>query len=377
MTPEYRRARKDVSPFFTLGSTTESFVPVQFPLLEGCFWSGAIVFAAIIEYGGLAMKKYASIILAAIALLFSQAKAGFACDFCMLSQGISPLDTIKGTGIKISERYTLLDQVYQGTSEKANPGAKEEHWTTELTGFYGITPEFLVMAVVPYKHGRTTGDPDLTVTPAVLDTTMAGSASGLGDVALMGRYTFLKSEQPDTTNILAGVVGIKFATGRTNAKTADGMAYLDSHLQPGTGSTDYLLGLSYSHSLQRFSLSANALGTITTEGKFGTTKHQFGNTMNYDVTGKYRVHPEAFSPQKPQLFLALGINGEVREREKEDGVTVPDSGGHTIYLSPGLQLVFAPHWVIDLSYQHAVYHNLYGTQLGETYKAIGGVTYLF
>jgi len=284
---------------------------------------------------------------------------------------------MKGTGVKISERYTVLDQVYQGTGDKTNPGAKETHWTTELTGFYGLMPEFMMLIVVPYKVGRTSGELDTTVTPLALDTTMAGDASGLGDIALMGRYTFLKSETPDTTTIMAGLVGVKFATGKTDAKTADGMNYLDSHLQPGTGSTDFLLGLSYSHSLQRFSLSANLLGTITTEGKFGTTKHQFGNALNYDVTGKYRVAPEAFAPTKPQLFVALGINGEVREREKEDGATVTDSGGNTIYLSPGLQLVLVPHWIVEFSYQHAIYHNLYGTQLGETYKAIAGVTYLF
>lgn len=323
------------------------------------------------------MKQLTSIVFLAVVLTISLISSSFACDFCLLSQGISPLDTMKGAGIKISERYTVLDQVYQGTSETTNPGAKETHWTTELTGFYGITPEFMVLAVVPYKKGKTSGEPDLTVTPAVLDTSMAGDASGLGDIALIGRYTFLKKETPDATSVMAGVAGIKFATGSTNAKTSDGMNFLDSHLQPGTGSTDYLLGVSYSHSLQRFSLSANLLGTITTEGKFGTTKHQFGNALNYDVTGKYRMAPEAFAPTKPQLFVALGINGEVREREKEDGVTIVDSGGNTIYLSPGLQLVLAPHWVIELSYQHAIYHNLYGTQLGETYKAIGGVTYLF
>lgn len=323
------------------------------------------------------MKQLTSIFSLAIVLSISIISSSFACDFCLLSQGISPLDTMKGTGIKISERYTVLDQVYQGSSEKTNPGAKEIHWTTELTGFYGITPEFMVLTVVPYKKGRTSGEPDLTVTPAALDTAMAGDASGLGDIALIGRYTFLKIETPDSTSVMAGVAGIKFATGSTNAKTSDGMNFLDSHLQPGTGSTDYLLGVSYSHSLQRFSLSANLLGTITTEGKFGSTKHQFGNALNYDVTGKYRMAPEAFAPTKPQMFVALGINGEVREREKEDGVTVTDSGGNTIYLSPGLQLVLAPHWVYELSYQHAIYHNLYGTQLGETYKAIGGVTYLF
>lgn len=316
------------------------------------------------------------LILVAGLLLFPVGQ-GFACDFCMLSQGISPLDTMKGAGIKISERFTLLDEMYKGTTEQANPGAKETHWTTELTGFYGITPEFMVIAVVPYKMGRTSGEADMTTIPPTLDTTMAGDATGLGDIALMGRYTFLKKESPEATNVLAGVFGVKFATGRTTAKTNDGMMYLDSHLQPGTGSTDYLLGLSYSRSLQRFSVSANALGTIATEGKFGYTKHRFGNAVNYDVTGKYRVAPEAFEPTRPQVFLALGLNGEVREQETEDGVTVPDSGGNTVYLSPGVQLVLAPHWVADLSYQRAIYHNLKGNQLGETYKVVSGVTYLF
>jgi len=310
-------------------------------------------------------------------LLLSPSAPAEACDFCLLSQGISPLDTMMGAGIKISERYTMLDQVYQGTSEKSNPGAKETHWTTELTGFYAVTPEFTVLAVLPYKNGRTTGEADLSMAPAMLDTTMAGSASGLGDVALLGRYTFAKSETTDTTTVLAGIAGIKFATGSTDAKTSDGMSYLDSHMQTGTGSTDYLLGLSISHALSRFSLSANLLGTITTEGKFGPTKHEFGNALNYDVTAKYRVLPSAFSPREPQLFVALGLNGELRGREKEDGVAVADSGGNVVYLSPGVQLVLAPHWVVELSYQRAVLHNLYGTQLGETYKMIGGVTYLF
>jgi len=311
------------------------------------------------------MKKKTVMVFAVAALLLLFSVPGLACDFCMLSQGISPLDTIKGAGIKISERYTLLDQLYQGSGKITNDGTKEVHWTTELTGFYGITPEFMVMAVLPYKNGRSN------------DAMGPGSASGLGDVALLGRYTFVKSEAADTTTVMAGLAGVKFATGSTDAKTADGMGYLDSHMQPGTGSTDYLLGLSYSHSLSRFSVSANMLGTIATEGKFGSTRHQFGNALNYDVTGKYRIAPEAFEPEKSQVFAALGINGEVRQQEKEDGVAVPDSGGNTVYLSPGLQLVIAAHWVADLSYQHAVYHNLKGTQLGESYKVVSGITYLF
>lgn len=323
------------------------------------------------------MKKHTVIVFLTVGFLMLSQGPSVACDFCLLSQGISPLDTMKGSGIKISERYTLLDQVYQGTSRQENPGAKEEHWTTELTGFYGITPEFTLIAVLPYRIHKTSGELDLSTNPVGLDTAGAGKSSGIGDVALMGRYTFLKRENPDTTDIVAGLFGVKFATGKTDAKTSDGAEFLDSHNQPGTGSTDWLLGLSYSHSLTRFSVSANLLGTITTEGKFGDTKHKFGNNLNYDVTGKYRVYPAVFSPLTPQFFLALGVNGEVREREKTNGEIDPDTGGNTTYLSPGVQFVLVPHWTVDLSYQWAILHNLYGTQLGETYKVVAGVTYLF
>jgi hypothetical protein len=298
---------------------------------------------------GSCMKKaLLSILLAAVSL--SLPGVTHACDYCLLSQGISPLDTMTGAGIKIGERYSVLDQVYQGTTELTNPGTKETHWTTELTAFYNITPAFMLLAVIPYKNGSTTGEiaqnPDGTLG---LNTAGAGRAKGLGDIALLGRYTLLKQENPDMTTILAGIAGVKFSTGKTDAKTFDGMEFLDSHLQPGTGSTDYLLGLSLSHALSRFSVSANLLGTLGTLGEFGNTQHRFGNSLNYDVTAKYRIAPEAFSPTKPQWFAALGLIGELRDRETTEGDpdTYMNSGGNTIYLPPGLQLVLVPHGVIE------------------------------
>src|SRR3972149_10978901 len=302
----------------------------------------------------------------------------FACDFCILSQGISPLDTFKGSGIRVSERYTLLNSVYKGTEEITNPGAKEEYWTTEITGFYGITEDLMLLGVVPYKQTKLNGHLHVHADGEVeVHSDMKGDQSGLGDVMLLGRYNFFKTHTIDTTTTVAGLLGIKFPTGKTDGKTKDGMEYLDSHLQLGTGSTDYLIGLSASHAIQKFSLSANLLGIITTEGKAGDTRHQFGNSLNYDITAKYRIHPYELAPTAAQLFVAIGVNGETREREKENGAEVINSGGSTIYASPAIQLTLPPHWVAEIQYQHPIYHNLYGTQLAEDYRFVGGVTYLF
>ena len=321
------------------------------------------------------MKKLITIL--SILLLAVAAKTE-ACDFCILSQGISPLETLKGAGIRINERYTNMGGVYKGTEEKTNPGAKEEYWTTEITGFYGITEDLMFLGVVPYKKTKLDGhlhvhsDGDIEV-----HKDMKGEETGIGDIAALGRYTFSKTHTIDTTTSVAGIAGVKFPTGKTNGRTDDGMEYLDAHLQLGTGSTDFLLGLSMSHTVQKLSLSANLLGVIPTEGKAGDTKHQFGNTLNYDITAKYRVHPAVSAPLSTQLFCSLGLNGELREREKVAGAEDVNSGGHTIYLTPGVQVVAAPQWVFELSYQHPVYHNLYGTQLAEDYKVNGAVTYLF
>jgi hypothetical protein len=318
-------------------------------------------------------------VLALVGLVLGSSVAGWGCDFCLLSQGVSPLDTISGEGVKVAERYTLLDRVYSGTDKLPGMGARETHWTTELTGFYSPLPRLTLIGVVPYRIGKTSGELALNAdgTVAELDTAGAGSADGIGDVALLGRYTFLTTDRLAGTTRVAAQLGVKLATGSTDAKTDNGAEYLDSHLQPGTGSTDFLFGLSLSHALTRLSFTANLLGTLPGEGEFGDTKHQFGAALNFDVSAKYRVHPGTAAPRAPQFFIVLGVVGEARDKEKVDGVADENSGGTTLYVAPGAQLTLARHWIVDITYQAAVYHNLGGTQLGETAKAIGGVTYLF
>ena len=291
------------------------------------------------------MKKKLPIVVFLLLFFILLSGLSLACDFCLLSQGISPLETISGAGgIRINQRYTMLNSVYKGTKD-VTPAVKpkEEYWTTEVTGFYSIAEDLMLLAIVPLKKNTLDGhlhvhsDGDIEV-----HTDMKGDVSGLGDIALIGRYTFLKKHTIDTT-----------------------------------GATDFIFGLSLNHSIQRLSLSANILDAIHTEGKAGDKTYQFGNIINYDVTGKYRVHPGELASERNQWFLALGINGELRDKEKEGGVTVDNSGGHTIYLTPGVQVVAAPHWVVEALYYHSIYHDLYGTQTGENYKASVGVTYLF
>ena len=48
-----------------------------------------------------------------------------------------------------------------------------------------------------------------------------------------------------------------------------------------------------------------------------------------------------------------------------------------MYVTPGLQWVVQSRWIVEATYQYAVYHDLDETQLGEDYRCPASATYLF
>ncbi|MBI2799112.1 MAG: hypothetical protein HYX63_02320 [Gammaproteobacteria bacterium] len=302
--------------------------------------------------------------------------SAFGCDFCLISQGISPLQSLSGAGLRVNERYSVLGSVYQGTDEVTNPNAREEFWTTEISGFYGVSEDFLLMLNVPVRSTHGDGGVSTGAEGNVALDTARGGDDGAGDIAAFGRYTFLRHHALTSTTLVAATLGVKLPSGSTEGRDDNG-GFLDAHIQLGTGSTDILMGLSASHAIDRFSLAANVLASITTEGEFGATPHQFGDSLNYDITAKYRVLPTVLNNSSMRWFISLGVNGECRGHEHEEGVLVFDSGGHVLYITPGLQAIIGKKWIFETTYQAAIFHDLNGTQLGEDYKVTGSLTYLF
>ena len=320
------------------------------------------------------MKKIILLFIFIISILIT-ISPGEACDYCLLSQGLSPLQTTTGVGIRIDERYTVLNDMYKGTEKADNPGNEETHLTTQVTGFYAVNPDITAFVVIPYVK-RT--HKEWHEEPMGLEL-HEGEATGLGDIVLMGRYTFYKRHELDTTTIAAGQVGVKLPTGATDKKDNMGML-MDAHTQPGTGSTDVLLGLNLSHAIGRFTLATNLLYSINNEGKTGDVKHEFGDWLAYDVTGIYRIYPA--TPPGPTVSFALGVAGELRGKEKEDGVTQDGTDGHVVYLNTGVLFIPTPKWIVELNYRPAIYHDLPAdpageAQMGESYKATLSLTYLF
>ena len=287
-----------------------------------------------------------------------------ACDFCLAAQGISPLE-VGSSGMRIDVRYLSVGSLYQDGSRIVNADHElETHLTQQYSLFYALSNSVSLSALVPVprRHSEEITSGGQMVT---------GNQFGLGDVAFLARYKPIVGHGMESTYILSLVGGVRLPTGRTDGRDSQG-DLLDAHIQLGTGSTDALMGASGFAAMGRTALILNLLAGFSGKGANG---HQFGNTLNYDVTVRYGILPDDYD--SPQLFATLGLIGELRGHERQDGVPDGNSGGNVMYVSPGLQLFITPALTLELSYQQSVIHGLYGQQLGEDYRFVSGIQILF
>lgn len=286
------------------------------------------------------------------------------CDFCLASQGISPLE-LGSSGARVDLRYLRLGNVYRdGTRVDNNDRERETHLTQQYSVFYALSSRLTVSGLVPIASRQS----------EILSedrTLVTGNQIGLADVSLLLRFKPLVVHSLETSTIVSIAGGVKLPTGRTDGRDSEGNL-LDSHIQLGTGSTDYLLGASGFVTFDRIALITNLLGGITGKGANG---HTFGNSLNYDTSVRYKLNPEEYIDM--QFFATIGINGEWRGRERQDGITLDDSGGNVTYVTAGGQIFFTSSISLEALFQYPVIHGLHGTQLGESYRIVTGVQLLF
>jgi Putative MetA-pathway of phenol degradation len=322
-----------------------------------------------------------------------------ACDYCLISQGISPLDTVNGRGVRLTQRYTSLDSVFDGEDEITNPGAEETYYTTELSAFWSPIPRLTVLGVLPIRvtrvdghlehghgHGEEEADHHDELTedgdhheatdlgPVVED--QHGGDEGLGDISLLFRFKAFEQHTLATTTTVALLGGVKVPSGTTDGH-ADNGDFLDAHAQLGTGSTDGLVGAALQHARGRWMLAANLLVAVKGEGEAGGIDYEYGNSANYDVNLRYRVQPAMVGAGAQQTFVSLGLVGEVRDTETLAGSELDGTGGHVVFIQPGLQQQWSPRVIFEVSAQVPVHHSVRGIQLSDDLKIIGSATMIF
>ena len=209
---------------------------------------------------------------------------------------------------------------------------------------YGVSPDLALTARIPviYRTFEQTNTGDKT----------KKSSRGLGDIALRSKYRFWRRDSLGVQQAAAVVLGIKLPTGDDGA---------DPPL--GTGSTDFLLGLTAAHEGRRLYAFGDLRYRLNTEAD----DLRVGDVFFYDVAVGFR--PILTDYYRPDLVFLLELNGEVAQKDDRDGAADSDSGGHTVWLGPNFLLSYR-NIMMKGGIRFPIVQELNGTQLGHDYESV-------
>ncbi|KAB2834010.1 MAG: transporter [Candidatus Brocadia sp.] len=190
---------------------------------------------------------------------------------------------------------------------------------------------------------------------------------GITDLWLSGKYRFWRGPQGH----YAIIAGVKFPTGVDDKKNSEGEK-IETVEQPGSGSYDFATGFAYSRWLtEKWTLDTNIQYTYRTEG---ARDFEIGDRMDWNLATAYQV----IQRNKYPNFAPVGeINVRYLFRDEEDGEDIRDSGGTTVFFSPGLRIGVTSRFGVGASVSFPVFQNLLGEQQETDLKAIVGVNYSF
>ncbi|NMG44587.1 transporter [Aromatoleum toluvorans] len=223
---------------------------------------------------------------------------------------------------------------------------------------YGVTRDFALFGMLPWFDKRVDmrmGGQDLT-----------RRESGAGDLTVLGRYTAYQYDAPGRTLRIAPFLGVKAPTGEDDAR--DRLGRLPPPVQAGSGSWDVLGGAVLTWQTLDFELDSQVSYKANREAR----GFEAGNVAALDASLQYRLWPRSLGAGVPAfLYGVLEANLVHAARDRVGGADDPNSGGTTLFLTPGLQYV-TRKWIVEAGVQLPVIQHLHGAALGTDYVLTAG-----
>jgi len=176
------------------------------------------------------------------------------------------------------------------------------------------------------------------VTTNLNSASVNAGGTGLGDIALLLKYRFLRRDSPRGTTQISITAGPKLPTGRTDLRSASG-ELLPVPLQPGTGSADLYLEMDGTYTgllnLKRLVADESVSYTVRTAG---SQNFRLGSEFNSRFWLSYRPYQTKLVDK--EWFIGPSLDYRHYARDELAGASQPDSGGYV--LSPGVTTYFSP-----------------------------------
>lgn len=274
-------------------------------------------------------------------------------------------------GIRLDLRgeFIDLDQLLHGSDKTKPGGVMDTHDETRtinrnFTGTldWSIMPERGLTLRVPlvsrsHNHVHNEDDGVGGVNPEA----EAWNFTRIGDMQSVARYAFYQGG-----NSTAGVrFGLKLPTGG-RSKGNDVGEKAERSLQPGTGSTDGILGLYYNRRVGNFTW----FGQASWQQVIHEHDHfRPGYQLGLDVGMNYMLTPD--------WSLMLQANAQRKGHDSGANAEPDDSGATHLYLSPGVSYRATREVQIYGFLQQPIYPHVRGTQLTADWAAALGVSMQF
>jgi hypothetical protein len=183
-------------------------------------------------------------------------------------------------------------------------------------------------------------------------------------VSLIGRYRlpfYGTAERRLTTGIN---FGIQLPTGKTDVTNDEGEA-AERSLQPGSGTTDVIIGAYFQQRLpmQGSIWFAQMLYRQALDSHRG---YQPGSRLGLDVGYSH--------PFGDRLGAVVQLNLLMRGRDEGPAAEAADSGGEYVFLSPGVNYALGRLWQAYGYVQLPLHQHVNGVQLTADWSVVAGVS---
>jgi len=300
-------------------------------------------------------------------LAFTAAPAFAHCGgaFCTLNTNWDVQGAWEKPGIRLDLRteFIDLDQLREGSSKTSPGGVPDTHDEVRTinrnfigTLDYSFSPDWGVSLRIPLMdryHRHIHNDPGGPETET-------WKFTEFGDIQVVARYAFYQG-----VHETAGLrFGLKLPTGSTGQ--SNGAEKAERSLQPGTGSTDGVLGLYYNRQMGQ--------ATWFVQGAWQQVIHEHaefrpGRQLAADAGISYAVTPDC--------NLMLQLNAQHKTKDSGANSEPNDSGGHYVFLSPGIGYRVTKDMQIYGFLQKPIYQHVNGVQLTADWSAAAGVSMQF
>jgi hypothetical protein len=318
----------------------------------------------------LRLASVAAVVAAAQLIHPGSAQASCGSAFCGVNTNWDAQGLWDKPGLRADLRFEFIDQDQprHGNDEVAVGEIQSHHdevrtlnrnWLLNLD--YGLDAHWGVSLVLPYvdrdhehihhHHGQLL--------------TEAWDFGEAGDARVIGRYQFAPQAFSDGRYGLK--FGLKLPSGDHEIENADGDR-AERTLQPGSGTTDLILGAYFQHA-----------GFDSRLRWFGQALWQQPLAERADFRPGYQLALDAGLSYAvgERLSALLQANVQLKGRDVGDESEREDSGSRTLAISPGIAYAVSPAAQVYAFVQLPVYQYVNGVQLTADVAYVAGVSLAF